>query len=379
MDLREELGQALDGVSDEGTGTEGVAPTAVESGTEPPAETATPTETPASEPKADGRARDEHGRFLPKSDIPGEPDKTAQPSQPSAPTGAETPKTAETPAPGVDLPPSTWTALAKAEYAKLPEVVRNEIKKRETDFQKGIGQYKAAADFGTRIDGALRPYAQVIREAGGTPEGVISNLLQTAYTLRTGTPEQKKQLLMSVAQQYGVNLGGQPSETPQGGVDQNSIAQVVQQLLQPHLQKFDQFSTQFTSTQQQREQQEQQQLANQIEAFRTATDEKGQPKHVYFDNVRNTMAALLDSGDAQSMDQAYEMACRAHPEVSRILSAEQRSKDEAQRLVEQRRLAEEAKRNTLANAQGQGGVGIADTSKVSLRDELAGRLEGRIA
>jgi hypothetical protein len=396
VDLREELGKAFEGAESDDAGAGSVSGSVTDTGNsgvpaagneaQETVKASTDTTTPT-EGGSDGRVRGPDGRFLPKSDksdVPGDTNQAQ--AQPLAQPGTETPKATEAPAQQaqqtVDLPPSTWTAAAKAEYLKLPEVVRSEIKKRESDFQKGIGQYKQAAEFGTRMDSVIRPYIATIQQAGGQPEAVIKNLLDTAYTLRTGTPQQKAQLLLAAAQQYGADMtlfAGKPADPATGALDPNALEPIIQQRLQPVLQELNQFKTQFTSAQQQREQQEQAALSNQIEAFRTATDEKGQPKHVYFDNVRGTMAALIESGDAQTMDQAYEMACRAHPEVSKIVAAEQRQREEAQRLAEQRRLAEEAKRNNTVNAQGQGGVGIADTSKVTLRDELAGRFEGRIS
>lgn len=368
MDLRDELGAAIDGATNETAEVVTPAPAA-----EPAGDPAQPAE-PAAEAPSGDRPRDASGRFVPKSEEQVKTDAQPEPvPSPEAAKPAEGQPQAQPLA--VDLPPSTWTAAAKAEYAKLPEVIRGEIKKREADFQKGITQYKTAAEFGSRMDNVIRPYIQTIQQAGGQPDQVVKNLLHTAYTLRTGTPQQKQQLLLQVAQEYGIPLG-QPQAPESTGIDQNAIAQTVQQLLQPHLQQFQQFQGQFQTVQQQREQAEQQKLASQIEAFRNAADEKGQPKHVYFDNVRGTMAALIDSGDAQSLEDAYVMACRAHPEVSRILEQQRSSESEAKRLAEQKRLADEARRATTVNAQGQGGVGIADTSKLSLRDELSSLLEG---
>jgi hypothetical protein len=374
VDLREELGKAIDGETD-AAGTESVTEVvASETPTEPAAEPKAAE--PAAEAPSGDRPRDANGRFLPKSEEPAKAE--AQPQSapgPQAPQAAEAPKEPQQQV--VDLPPSTWTALAKAEYAKLPEVVRNEIKKRESDFQKGISGYKQAADYGQRMQQTLQPFMPLIQQAGGQPEAVVRNLLQTAATLRTGSPQQKQQLLVQIAQEYGVPLPGQQAqETPAGQFDPNALAPVVQQLLAPHLQKFEQISSRFTTAEQQREQKEQEALASQIEAFRTATDSSGQPKHMYFDNVRGTMAALIDSGDAATLEDAYVMACRAHPEVSQILAAEQAKKADAQRLAEAKRLAEEARRATTVNAQGQGGVGLADTSKLSLRDELAAQIDG---
>src|SRR5690606_25855896 len=136
---------------------------------------------------------------------------------------------------------------------------------------------------------------------------------------------------------------------------------------------------QLTQERERQQQEAQQQVRSQIEAFRTATDEKGNPKHIYFDNVWGLMVPLLQTRQAQNLEQAYEMACHAHPEVRTAIFAERQRQDEAKRLEEARRKAADAARATAANVTGQGGVGIADTSKLSLRDELAQMLEGRAA
>lgn len=371
MDLREELGKAIDGETTD-AGAESVAQV-TETKTEVPAGDPKPAE-PAAETGGGDRPRDAQGRFLSKT-AEAEPVKTEAQPEP-APGTQETQAEPQGQQQGVDLPPSTWTAAAKAAYASLPDVVRSEIKKRESDFQKGISSYKQAAEFGTRIDQVVRPYLPTIQQAGGQPEQVIKNLLHTAYTLRSGTPQQKQQLLLQVAQEYGVDLGVRPQQTAeQGQFDPNALTPLVQQLLQPVLQRVEQFETRFMTAEQRREAEEQQQYAGQIEAFRTAADEKGQPKHVYFDNVRALMGDLIEKGHANSMEQAYEMACRIHPEVSKAVEGQRTAQAEAQRLAEQKRLAEEARRATTVNAQGQGGVGMADTSKLSLRDELAAQLE----
>ena len=101
-----------------------------------------------------------------------------------------------------------------------------------------------------------------------------------------------------------------------------------------------------------------------------ATDEQGNAKHAYFDDVSAMMASLIQSGHARDLNAAYEMACRANPEVSKVIGAEQQRKAEAQRLQDARKLAEDAKRAKAANAEGQGGVGIADATSKSLRASL---------
>jgi len=351
----------------------------------------------AAEAKSDERPRDEHGRFI-KSDgaVNEAAGKTADNGENAAPAdkpavdevaGAD--KAGEEKAQDIaqaDLPPSTYTTAAKAAYLALPKdsPLRADIKKREADFQKGISQYKQAAEAGTRLMNEIQPYMGIIQSEGGTPERAVKSLLQTAYQLRTGTPQQKGQLVMQIAQQYGADLSqfirqpqtgqdGQPAQ-----FDPQSLTPVVSQLLSPLEQKINQIEGRFMTAQQQREQAEQQEALGRIEAFRSAADAKGQPLHPYFDDVRDMMAGLLGSGNAQDLNQAYEMACRAHPEVSKALTAAQQQAQEAQRLENAKRRAAEASRAKVVNASGQGGVGIASPRSNSLEDDLGALYDSQV-
>src|SRR5690606_34903978 len=63
-----------------------------------------------------------------------------------------------------------------------------------------------------------------------------------------------------------------------------------------------------------------QQTMSQIDAFRGATNPDGSLKHLYFDNVRPLMATLMQSGQATTLEDAYEIAIHAHPEVRKLLA-----------------------------------------------------------
>lgn len=401
VSLRDELGSQIDaaltegsgssgaassGTGSEGTGTSTTGTGAAGTGSQGLSGTGAATETQT------GKQRAANGQFTKQESSSAA---SAEEGKPAAAQGAEQQQpdaaqqtTGQQQGQQVgqvpDLPPSTWGAAAKAEYAKLPEVVRKEVKKREADMVRGIQQYKTAADFGSRVQELVRPYEGLIRASGSDAEGAIREVLRTNALLRTGTPQEKGQLLMRAAQEFGADLspwlGGQQQQGQQGqdgqpqGYSVQQVQQVVQQLLQPHLQRIDQFATQYQTAEQRRQQESTQQLVSHVEAFRTATDSGGRPKHIYFENVRKLMGTFIESGEATSMDTAYEMACRAHPEVSQLVAAEQRQAADAKQLEEARRKATEAQRAGAANVSGQGGIGIADSSKTSLRDELAAQL-----
>lgn len=326
-----------------------------------------------------GAARDEHGRFAPKDTKPAEAD-------PDAPAPAE-PTAVDPNAPAIDpaiqaetrsaaIPPATWSASAKAIYATLPEVARKEIAKREADYSRGIQAHAEKAKIADTLMREIQPYEAMLRSEGSTPDRAIASLLRSAYVLRTASPQQKTELIMQIAQQYGADLSQlqgqrQPAE---GQQDLSQVQQMVQQLVAPHLQRIQSWEQQQTQAQQAQSMQMEQEISSQIETFQSATNEDGTPKHLYFENVRPLMSAYFANGQAKDLEQAYEMACWANPEVRAALLADQQRAAEAQRLEEAKRKATGA-RNASFGVTGQGGVGISGATQSSLRDELASQLD----
>ena len=77
--------------------------------------------------------------------------------------------------------------------------------------------------------------------------------------------------------------------------------------------------------QQQTQQQNQQVASTQsmIDQFAQAKDEQGNLKHPHFASVRDTMGVLINSGKAQGLDQAYEMAIYSDPKLRAEMIQEQ--------------------------------------------------------
>lgn len=245
--------------------------------------------------------------------------------------------------------PRTWRPEAAAKWAALPPEVQQEVLKREEDMFKGIEAYKTDANFGKSLKGVLDPYMPVLRQYNIDPAQQIAGLMQTHHTLALGTPEQKTALFQKLAQQYGVQLGGEaPYVDPQ-------VAALQQELrgLQSRLQG--------------REQQEanvqREKLQSELNAF--AAD----PAHPYFDEVANDIAAQLRAG-AKDLAEAYERAVWANPvtrakEQSR-LTAEQTAK--AQREAEERAAA--ARKATSANVKSKAKAASGTAPLGSIDDTL---------
>lgn len=246
-------------------------------------------------------------------------------------------KGAEASVGAVQRPPASWSAAAKAKFATLEPDIQREVLKREDDFHKGIEQYKAKATLADTLYREIQPYEAVLRSEGVTPEVAVRSLMNAAYTLRAGTPQQKAQLIQDVAQTYGIDLSGLASgEVPE--IDPNTHA------LQNRLASLEgAIANSFA----QRQQHDVQTLTQQIEQFRN------DPKNLYFDDVRQDMGVLIQNARAQTLQDAYDMAIWARPDIRALLLAQQQQASDQERLEAAKRSALEAQRAQSVNVRGR--------------------------
>lgn len=327
-------------------------------------EVETPPEETAGEAEQ-ARERDAQGRFVAK-DAQGQPAEEgavesgeakpeAKPEAEAKPEG-ETQVTPE-PAPA---PPNGWTADAKAKWHELPAEVQAAVNKREADVAKFTSKSDDERNFGREMHRAVSPYMAQIQAEGGTPAEAVKSLLNTAYILRVGAPEQKLQLLAQTAKQFGVDLS-QLSQTQTQGE--------IPPYIQPLYQEVNQLKGMLTQRDQAESQRLQSEIQSEIEAF--ASD----PAHPHYGEVKGHMAALIREGAAKDLKDAYEQACWARPDIRTTLLAQQRTEEEQKRKAEAKRKAEEAKRRGVSITGGPGNTaGKSAPDDRSLREELEAQM-----
>lgn len=263
------------------------------------------------ESSASERVRDESGRFAKKTEP--EPPKEEPQEAPSEPVAEEKP--AEVPQ---KRPPSSWKKETQAEWDKLPPHVQEDVLRREADFHRGIEQYKAYAQRAQAYEQALAPYQQTLQELGVPAEQAIGALFKADQILRTSAPHEKAAYFAQLAREYGVPLE-EIQQPPQVDPAYQQLLNEVRQLRQTEAQR-----------EQYRIQQEQAQLNSQIAQFAEGKE--------HFNAVREDMAALLQAGRAQDLEQAYDMAIWARPDLrtslleQQVKAAEEKARAEAQRL-----------------------------------------------
>jgi hypothetical protein len=220
-------------------------------------------------------------------------------------------------------PPSSWKKETQAEWEKLPAHVQDDVLRRESDFHRGIEQYKAHAQRAQAYEQALAPYQQTLQELGVPAEQAIGALFKADQLLRTGAPHEKAAYFARLARDYGVQLTDIQAP-PQVDPAYQALLDEVRSMRQTESQR-----------EQQRQQYEQQQLNSQIAAFSEGKE--------HFDAVREDMAALLQADRAPDLDTAYDMAIWARPDLrSGLLQQQTRAAEERARAVAQKQRAQSA-------------------------------------
>ena len=220
-------------------------------------------------------------------------------------------------------PPASWKKDYHDVWLSADPKMREYAYQREEQMRKGVEPLLSKAQFADAMNQALEPYMQTIQGLGLKPEQAVAALAQADYTLRTAPPEQRVQYLYNLAAQYGVNLGqsaqpGQPAAAP-------SVDPLVWQLQN----ELNNVRGEVMGWKQQQEMAENQTLLNEINSFSMQAE--------HFEEARPTMIQLLQSGVAETLEDAYEKAIRLDSELfDKVQSARQAETVQRQAQVKDR-------------------------------------------
>ena len=318
--LREQLASALES-TDSGaapTSSQPVAGEPVGNVDKAAAPDASEGETPE---QAAARLRDDKGRFASTPADKGKPNAQQVVADASAPAAKQRPAR-----------PSTWKKDYWDHWEKIDPSLAEYLVQREGEFASGVSTYRQKWTDAEPLVNAIAPFQQTLQQHGIQPAQWIQSLGHAQQVLALGTPEQKLAMLQQVAQQYNIPLQGLLQGAAQPGAD-GQPAQTfdprVQQLTQ-QVQQLSGFVTNFQTREQQREQEV---IDRELNAFRAKQGNE------HYEQVRQTMAGLLQSGLADDLQSAYDAALR-HPRHADIYAP----------IQQRERAAEEARQREAAAA-----------------------------
>jgi hypothetical protein len=269
---------------------------------------------------------------------------------PEAPIKEEKPEEPVVESEDIKAPVSLSGAI-KEKWKDLPEDVRREWKKREDDVHKMMTAHDGELRLGREVKEIATPYEAIIRSEGGTVSGAFRDLLNTAYVLRTGSPQQKAQLILETAKQYNVDLN--TYITPQ---ENNPVI-----ALQEELHQLKQAYNPEKIKNELQEESERARITNEIQAFAS------NPANVHFETVRTVMGSLMVNGQAQNMQDAYEQACWSDPSIRKQLLSVQIEQEKKRHKADM-----EAKKKAASSITGSLGIASPDkpTIKKTIEEEL---------
>ena len=218
----------------------------------------------------------------------------------------------------VGLPPA-----AREAWKDTPKPVREALAKREKDYEAGIMKYAGQAKKGDSIDQVIAPYRQLFAMNRTSPPQMIGDVLGTAAMLQMGSPQQKATLVANMVKQFGVDI--KALDAALVGEDPPEESQFEKMLnerltpLQQQLQQYQHREQQYQQHEQQMVQRTHQEIASELQQF--ASNQRNE----FYSDVKMDMADIMDMAANRNMNMslqdAYERACKLHPEISKIIAS----------------------------------------------------------
>lgn len=231
--------------------------------------------------------------------------------------------------------PERWSAERKATFAALPREAQQLLLEREGEVDKAFTQKTQELAEQRKqfeaLEQVLAPRRQVLASQYGSEAAALNQLFQ----LSDFADRDPAGFIQWFAQQRGISLQNSQAE--------DAYVDPAVQTLQQKLQNIEQTITQKEQRELQRQQET---VKTEINVFRDQKDTSGNPLHPHFEDVRAEMAALMQSGAARTLEDAYKKATWANDSVREKILAEQRKQEDADRINQMKQSAAKAEKAT---------------------------------
>ncbi len=263
--------------------------------------------------------------------------------------------------------PASWRPDIREHWGSLPEPVRAEIQRRETEVARTLQETAEARKTAEAVMKTIEPYQAFIKAENSNPLQAIDNLMGTAARLRTGTAPELAQLVAGIVNQFGTGRFGNgfiemldsalAGQTPRQDPQQLAIEQVLNQRLAPMQSMLTQF--------------QQAQLAQQQHATQAAQTEVSTflERAEFGEDVREDMADIIEAaqrrGQSITLQDAYKKACLMNDNVRSVIS--QRAKA---RGAQQTTTAAQKARSAAVQVSGSAPMGALRQESTDVRSAI---------
>ncbi len=203
--------------------------------------------------------------------------------------------------------PKSWKRDVAPLWEKADPALHEYIYAREADMMRGIQQYAGGYQ---QWDNLIKPFAPIFQQHPDVqPVQIMQGLMNTHLQLLNPSmdPQQKLQMAKAIMSEYGIEFG----ENDQPRAQNETVARLEARLAQMESQSRAQQQQAFAAG-----------VAEQQKAVDTFVKD---PKNKYFPEVQNDILRFIQTGAAQDLPTAYELACYANPAVRAKMLAEQQA------------------------------------------------------
>lgn len=220
-------------------------------------------------------------------------------------------------------PLEKWSSEVKTLFASLDSKAQQFLLDRERDVESHLTKRsQELSDIQkryARLDDVLKPYDEVAKRQGVDLTPHVAQALQHYMAYQRDPASTLKQLIQA-SQLSPEQLFGQEEADPTIRALRNDLVQTRNEVAQ-----LKQGQSQVSESQ----------LNQQIQAFKDAKNEKGEPQNPHFERVRHLMAPLVAEG--KSMQDAYNEVVWAVPEYRQAVEKAERAKAEKEAKAEAER------------------------------------------
>lgn len=249
----------------------------------------------------------------------------------------QTPASTEPAKPAIDAPVS-WSAEMKAKFASLPPDAQAYVAQRESEAHKRISELGTQAKAYEPIRAVVEQFSHVFQKNGLQPHDGIARMLAVNEMLERDAPTAIRQ----IAEAYGVDLSNGQTQS-----DESAEVRALKSEIQNLKRQVGETVSKVTARERSEFEREQAELASAIEKF-----SKDKP---HFEAVRKVMGGLMQTGAAESLDEAYEMAIHANKSIRETLEADKRKAEQEKQAEEAKKKADAAKKAASLNVKGTHG------------------------
>lgn len=249
-------------------------------------------------------------------------------------------------------PPEYWSEETKRLFSSLGDEVKAKflqgMKSATADYTRKTMELAEHGKAIKGLSGVVGKYKPYLEERGIAPESALEYLISAERALYTGTPDQKRAMLLKLAQDYGVDLpqthphqdkGDDIFESPRVLELEKEIKSLKAELEQEKAEQYTQV---------------QRQAIAELKKFASEIGEDGTLKHPHVQRLAPQMKMILQMHDDWTWQQIYDEAVWLDPEL-RQKEIERREKSaKAKVAAHVRHAADRAERAKKLNVGSSG-------------------------